>query len=269
MKNLLIKIASIATELDYTGFTKEAKQMDLILLKLANENSNEKEFKKHYKSLFDTIFKLLINKVELLETERYKFGNDPIHFQENLKKGKRIFDYNDPDGNFTMPILNAIQSRFRDLLDYVASTVFLPQGQYGELGNKLQYFEEACNYLIKFCIEVIKDLKETLRNPVFLSSDRKVEFEQTIPVAEYVIYYANKMIELGRDLIENKPTQIDPFADSEKYLSDKSFYDERQLSPWFKNYNPGFDMRTGPRQIKEPRYQQYFDPLIEDQEEEN
>lgn len=269
MKNLLKRIASVATELDYAGFTKEAKQMDSILLKLANENSNEKEFKNHYKSLFDTIFKLLINKVELLETERYKFGNDPILFQENLKRWKEIFDYNDPDGNFTMPILNAIQSRFRDLLDYVASAVFLPQGQYGELGNKLQYFEEACNYLIKFCIEVIKDLKETLRNPVFLSSDRKVEFEQTIPVAEYVIYYANKMIELGRDLIENKPTQIDPFADSEKYLSDESFYDERELSPWFKNYNPGFDMRTGPRQIKEPRYQQYFDPLIEDQEEEN
>ncbi len=35
MKNILIKIASIATELDYAGLTKEAKQMDSILLKLA------------------------------------------------------------------------------------------------------------------------------------------------------------------------------------------------------------------------------------------
>ena len=38
MKNLLIKIASIATELDYAGLTKEAKQMDSILMKLANYN---------------------------------------------------------------------------------------------------------------------------------------------------------------------------------------------------------------------------------------
>lgn len=35
MKNLLKRIASVATELDYAGLTKEAKQMDLILVKLA------------------------------------------------------------------------------------------------------------------------------------------------------------------------------------------------------------------------------------------
>jgi len=34
-KNLLSKIASVATELDYAGLTKEAKQIDLILVKLA------------------------------------------------------------------------------------------------------------------------------------------------------------------------------------------------------------------------------------------
>ena len=33
--NLLKRIASVATELDQSGFTKEAKNMDLILLKLA------------------------------------------------------------------------------------------------------------------------------------------------------------------------------------------------------------------------------------------
>ena len=34
-KNLLKRIASVATELDQSGFTKEAKSLDLILLKLA------------------------------------------------------------------------------------------------------------------------------------------------------------------------------------------------------------------------------------------
>ena len=34
-KNLLKQIASVATELDVKGFTKEAKSLDLILLKLA------------------------------------------------------------------------------------------------------------------------------------------------------------------------------------------------------------------------------------------
>ena len=33
--NLMRKIASVATELDYVGLTKEAKTMDLMLLKLA------------------------------------------------------------------------------------------------------------------------------------------------------------------------------------------------------------------------------------------
>ena len=36
-KNLLKRIASVATELDQFGFTKEAKSLDLILLKLAQE----------------------------------------------------------------------------------------------------------------------------------------------------------------------------------------------------------------------------------------
>ena len=44
MKNLLIKIASIATELDYAGLTKEAKQMDSILLKLAMPAREKPEF---------------------------------------------------------------------------------------------------------------------------------------------------------------------------------------------------------------------------------
>ena len=34
-KNMLKRIASVATELDKSGFTKEAKSLDLILLKLA------------------------------------------------------------------------------------------------------------------------------------------------------------------------------------------------------------------------------------------
>ena len=36
-KNLLKRIASVATELDQFGFTREAKSLDLILLKLAQE----------------------------------------------------------------------------------------------------------------------------------------------------------------------------------------------------------------------------------------
>lgn len=44
MKNLLIKIASIATELDYAGLTKEAKQMDSILLKLATLSPEKPKF---------------------------------------------------------------------------------------------------------------------------------------------------------------------------------------------------------------------------------
>ena len=36
--NLLKKIASVATELDMKGFTKEAKHLDVMLLKLASEN---------------------------------------------------------------------------------------------------------------------------------------------------------------------------------------------------------------------------------------
>ena len=36
-KNLLKRIASVATELDMKGFTKEAKTVDLMLLKLAQE----------------------------------------------------------------------------------------------------------------------------------------------------------------------------------------------------------------------------------------
>lgn len=36
-KNLLKRIASVATELDQSGFTREAKSLDLILLKLAQE----------------------------------------------------------------------------------------------------------------------------------------------------------------------------------------------------------------------------------------
>jgi len=36
-KNLLKRIASVATELDQFGFTREAKALDLILLKLAQE----------------------------------------------------------------------------------------------------------------------------------------------------------------------------------------------------------------------------------------
>lgn len=35
MKNLLVKIASIATELDYAGLTKEAKQMHSVFIKIA------------------------------------------------------------------------------------------------------------------------------------------------------------------------------------------------------------------------------------------
>ena len=42
-KNLLSKIASVATELDYGGLTKEAKQIDLILVKLAGM-SDKPEF---------------------------------------------------------------------------------------------------------------------------------------------------------------------------------------------------------------------------------
>ncbi len=44
MKNLLIKIASIATELDYAGLTKEAKQMDSVLLKLATLSPEKPKF---------------------------------------------------------------------------------------------------------------------------------------------------------------------------------------------------------------------------------
>ena len=40
-KNLLKRIASVATELDQSGFTKEAKNMDLILLKLAQEEMED------------------------------------------------------------------------------------------------------------------------------------------------------------------------------------------------------------------------------------
>ena len=39
--NLLKRIASVATELDQSGFTKEAKNMDLILLKLAQEEMED------------------------------------------------------------------------------------------------------------------------------------------------------------------------------------------------------------------------------------
>jgi len=39
--NLMRKIASVATELDYVGFTKEAKKMDLMLLKLAQEEMQD------------------------------------------------------------------------------------------------------------------------------------------------------------------------------------------------------------------------------------
>ena len=40
-KNLLKRIASVATELDQFGFTKEAKSLDLILLKLAQEEMDD------------------------------------------------------------------------------------------------------------------------------------------------------------------------------------------------------------------------------------
>jgi len=39
--NLMRKIASVATELDYAGLTKEAKTMDSILLKLASGPEDE------------------------------------------------------------------------------------------------------------------------------------------------------------------------------------------------------------------------------------
>ena len=55
-KNLLKRIASVATELDQSGFTREAKNMDLILLKLAQEemegfemdDSGDDEYAKAY-----------------------------------------------------------------------------------------------------------------------------------------------------------------------------------------------------------------------------
>ena len=40
-KTLLKRIASVATELDYAGFTKEAKYMDSVLLKLSQEQPEE------------------------------------------------------------------------------------------------------------------------------------------------------------------------------------------------------------------------------------
>ncbi len=39
--SILKKIASVATELDTQGFIKEAKSLDLILIKLAQSNTNE------------------------------------------------------------------------------------------------------------------------------------------------------------------------------------------------------------------------------------
>ena len=47
-KSLLKRIASVATELDMKGFTKEAKTVDLMLLKLAQE-----EYENVYQGYFD------------------------------------------------------------------------------------------------------------------------------------------------------------------------------------------------------------------------
>lgn len=47
-KNLLKRIASVATELDQFGFTREAKSLDLILLKFAQE-----EYENVYQGYFD------------------------------------------------------------------------------------------------------------------------------------------------------------------------------------------------------------------------
>jgi hypothetical protein len=270
MKNLLKRIASVATELDYAGLTKEAKALDNIMLKLANENSNEKKrFEEHYKGLFDQIFKMIISKVELLETERYKFFREPYQTYpiQNFLRSKGMHLYKDPDGDFWVSWPKALQNRFRHLLSYVAFPEF------GEIGDKLNKFVDVCNEFIAFCKSEIQMRQDSLRMGNTKDEVREI-FRLEIPLIEYIIYYVNKMIELGRDLVENKPTQIDPWADSEKYLANKNFYEERKSrqypqDTWFEKYNPGFDPRTGPRQIKEPNFRTYFEPLNKDQEEEN
>jgi hypothetical protein len=80
--NLLKRIASVATELDMKGFTKEAKHLDAMLLKLASENMEfddsvppfDKEFLNDNKPLQDAR-----DLIESIPFQLYRYLSNRVH----------------------------------------------------------------------------------------------------------------------------------------------------------------------------------------------
>ncbi len=83
-KNLLKRIASVATELDQFGFTREAKSLDAIFMKLANESFYVPR-NKGIKQVIELFEKLGYDKYTKKLTENLNFINqEPSVYEDTI-----------------------------------------------------------------------------------------------------------------------------------------------------------------------------------------
>ena len=132
-KNLLNKIASIATELDVKGFTKEAKTLDNVLIRVADINPEEywdKEWRREFREEERTIVptKKVWEYVKSAHTKELEYaleggGLDVKNFAEfcwSLKdENLNNMIKNSPDLNWAW-----LEEAFIDHLEYIQHSKF-------------------------------------------------------------------------------------------------------------------------------------------------
>jgi len=206
-KNLLKRIASVATELDQSGFTKEAKSLDLILLKLAQS--------------------------PVAAPGSDDDGNNDIEFQSadenafSLEKWSKIKE-----------ILKSIYESIRSV-SYMQERSFFEK-VYAYLSNKgysEEYLERCMMYLQKF--------KELLINTEMILSKMNTEYEEAFIEDFNKLFQTwevgiREVKEYGKPefLITNKPEQDEKkmqISNKLQNIIDIIGWDNVRLLPWEEN----------------------------------